>query len=863
MFRPSRNFKVPQIYGGQWKNHQTFMRWDPASKRLVQVNCCGPTGPVGGGEGPTGPCPTPEPVDSVLLYDIFEDGCYVSWVYSGTETIFELSVWESPTLPVDTSGTPVYYKEDELTSPSIATFVPVENYYYIASVRVKNDCGYSEYVYSDPVQYIEFVGEVNVVGVGTGANTLLYSTDGGLTWTGLGNSIFTNQGFAAAWNGTMWVAAGSGTNGLAYSYNGITWTGLGAIPTGPASNSTYFTSVAWDGSAWTAFNGTDEYATSFDGIHWLGLSNISSAELLYNTTTDGRITVGTPSIPPTFASLLGFAYVSRNAFVGPVSDANLTAEDITDYTDILWDESKFIITVGTRTNANNSKFYSTDGRSWTGIPNVDYVDGTNIGKTTGGLYISQGTNPDATEKSTDGLVWTSATSPSLPIVQGGKGTIFGTDTRVFVCGFSSNSFEYTTDGITWTSGSTGVSGNFKGGFYKYLPALLNFEFVNVLGSLGVDPGSGNFSGIAVSFPTVVLQINKTDTNSINAADFLQSLYYSPILSAARIEKDGSNYANFIINSTTDSGTYRSFNCTAASFAGVVGPGDTIKLKYISLSWAFTARDSARVWTDVASSSDGTKLAAVVDGGQIYTSIDSGVSWSPQETNRSWSGIASSSDGTKLVAVVSGGQIYTSTNSGVSWTARDSNRAWKAVASSSNGTNLAAVAGGGQIYLSTDSGVSWTATESNRNWSDVTSSDAGTELAAVVNGGQVYVSTDSGVSWTATESNRNWSAVAFSGDGSRLGAVVDGGQIYLSTDSGVSWTTAESNRNWSDIVFSNDGKLVAAVEYGGKIYTSIVFGLYLWIPQESNRNWNAIASSSDGRKIVASVDGGQLYTGLYS
>jgi hypothetical protein len=26
-----------------------------------------------------------------------------------------------------------------------------------------------------------------------------------------------------AWNGTMWVAGGSGTNTLAYSYDGLTW----------------------------------------------------------------------------------------------------------------------------------------------------------------------------------------------------------------------------------------------------------------------------------------------------------------------------------------------------------------------------------------------------------------------------------------------------------------------------------------------------------------------------------------------------------------------------------------------------------------------------------------------------------------
>jgi len=41
----------------------------------------------------------------------------------------------------------------------------------------------------------------------------------------------------------------------------------------------------------------------------------------------------------------------------------------------------------------------------------------------------------------------------------------------------------------------------------------------------------------------------------------------------------------------------------------------------------------------------------------------------------WQSVASSSDGTKLVAVVNGGFIYTSTDSGVNWTQRDSSRNW--------------------------------------------------------------------------------------------------------------------------------------------------------------------------------------------
>ena len=107
---------------------------------------------------------------------------------------------------------------------------------------------------------------------------------------------------------------------------------------------------------------------------------------------------------------------------------------------------------------------------------------------------------------------------------------------------------------------------------------------------------------------------------------------------------------------------------------------------------WTARDSSRSWRSVASSADGTKLVAVVDNGQIYTSTDSGVTWTAQNSGSpSLRSVASSADGTKLIAAVYVGQIYTSTDSGVTWTARDSSRQWVSVASSVDGTKL--VAGG--------------------------------------------------------------------------------------------------------------------------------------------------------------------------
>ena len=214
------------------------------------------------------------------------------------------------------------------------------------------------------------------------------------------------------------------------------------------------------------------------------------------------------------------------------------------------------------------------------------------------------------------------------------------------------------------------------------------------------------------------------------------------------------------------------------------------------TWTARQTDTNRNWTSITSSSDGTKLAAVVNGGYIYTSTDSGVTWTEQTASgsRNWWSITSSSDGTKLAAVVYPGYIYTSSDSGVSWTARSpvtaaTIRYWYSITSSSDGTKLAAVVSNGYIYTSNDSGASWTARTNtdggvtgaslSQGWRSITSSSDGTKLAAVVYGGYIYTSSDSGASWTAasTDATRGWFSITSSSDGTKLAAGVYGGYIY--------------------------------------------------------------------------------------
>jgi len=279
------------------------------------------------------------------------------------------------------------------------------------------------------------------------------------------------------------------------------------------------------------------------------------------------------------------------------------------------------------------------------------------------------------------------------------------------------------------------------------------------------------------------------------------------------------------------------------------------LGLVGATW--TPRASSQNWRCVASSADGTKLVAGIDGGQIYTSTDSGVTWTARDSSRPWYAVASSADGTKLAAGVNNGQIYTSTDSGGTWTPRDSSRQWYSVASSTDGTKLVAVVLNGQIYTSTGSGASWTPRASSQQWYSVASSADGTKLVAVVYGGQIYTSGDSGATWTPRASSLYWYSVASSADGTKLVAVVNGGSIYTSGDSGATWTARDSSRQWYSVASSADGTKLVAVVSGGSIYTSIDSGV-TWTPRDSSRQWYSVASSADGTKLVAVVYGGQVY-----
>jgi hypothetical protein len=304
------------------------------------------------------------------------------------------------------------------------------------------------------------------------------------------------------------------------------------------------------------------------------------------------------------------------------------------------------------------------------------------------------------------------------------------------------------------------------------------------------------------------------------------------------------------------------------------------------TWA-PASGLTNYWGCIASSADGSRLIAGVNGGLVYVSTNSGADWAPTiATNNSWSSVASSADGCKLVAAgafisgrYSGGGIFTSTNAGTTWTSNSlPSMYWSSVASSADGNTLALAAPFTQVS-SFSPGAIFTSTNGGANWTSNALSEA-VGVAMSADGRKMFVvaptnffrSTDSGTTWAQDISAPGINSfstpsqlIAASADGTRLVLCVPSegditrnfspGVIYTSTNSGDSWnlTSAPSNY-WGFVTSSADGKTIVAVRDTGEpgvICLSTDYGA-TWTTNSPVLTWSALAASADGGKLAAAA-----------
>jgi hypothetical protein len=347
-------------------------------------------------------------------------------------------------------------------------------------------------------------------------------------------------------------------------------------------------------------------------------------------------------------------------------------------------------------------------------------------------------------------------------------------------------------------------------------------------------------------------------------------------------------------------------------------------------------NSTHNWWFAASSASGQKLAAVGNNyqplhplgatasGTVWTSINGGLNWTEvtgptAPPSSAWASIASSADGTKLAVVGVSVGIYTSGDSGVTWTHTDlpdyypntipcsnvtvgngiCSAEFVSVSMTPDGSRMVAstlysTSGGadGRIFTyeqptgATFGTGAWTRQPdltSVHQWRGVAMSADGKTLvgAAFIDGSVVdagaYVSRDFGKTWvlgTPGSPDRSAYRVAVSADGTRMIMAERFGKIFTSSNSGASWSTGIFEGGFNAVACSADGLTMMAVQASGfapgsegpnppagrdgKLLVSTNGGTSFIDRSVTPRWYRGAAMSADGNRLVAAVDGGPIF-----
>jgi len=295
---------------------------------------------------------------------------------------------------------------------------------------------------------------------------------------------------------------------------------------------------------------------------------------------------------------------------------------------------------------------------------------------------------------------------------------------------------------------------------------------------------------------------------------------------------------------------------------------------------------AKRWVGVATSTDGVKAVAVPDSGYIYTTTNSGTTWTARTGPGSlaWKDVTSSTDGTKLVAVAESGgnsSMFTSTDSGVTWTQRYVTSTWyRHLAASADGSKVYSLSSAHEsdgytvshLFASADYGATWTL-----KWefpdletvSGLATNSTGTAVAVTIGGDYLYMSSDSAANFTARTflGKKDWGRIAMSSSGTKLITSENNGYIYTSSDSGVSWIErSNADRKAWRTTISPDGASYLAAAEGDYIYLSTNDGAD-WVPQISpgKKQWADPVIATNGLKgfILDNVAAGYVYQATYT
>ena len=651
-------------------------------------------------------------------------------------------------------------------------------------------------------------------------------------------SPFTSSAFAIAWNGSIWVAVGSGTSTIASSTDGISWV--------PRDLNIVFTSgvvlaVTWNGSFWIVVgtnNGvrTNIVATSPDGIIWTGrgsfvLTNGANTQL-------GRIAWNGSVFLAGTHNGGGYLYTSPDGITWTERTHNLG------YTyNIAWNGSTFLICPGPSPGSNILELLN------------DAVNGVVATYTIGSL-----------------LEYGAAWSPTLGIwVVCGSSSPFGTSVPIY---YSYNGYSWV--GVTianyifydvqWNGTNFVAAGTT---YLLYSTTGTTFTtFTHSLGtfySLAWSPTLNSGAGRWVGFVNGSLYYTNTNNgssgwtlaaNGIFADNALNTVAWSPQLSQfVAVGAAGTNTIAYSYDGITWVGLGATFLTFTAQGAGIV--------------WA----PQLGIW---CATGYGTNTFLTSTNGINWTprgttgvdNIGRAIAWSPQQNQFVMGGsgrhtLATSSGGTLWIGRT-GTSIFSTQVNGVVWAAQLNT--WVAVgqgtntiASSQDGiswtprvpTSLAALTSTGNcvawnesLFVAGGSGTNQIATSIDGvNWTG--------RSQAAITGTVLGITWSPGLSlWIATGSTTN--TIATSPDGiSWTGR----GTIFTTQGNGVAW-----NPQQNQLVACGSGTNTLATSVNGIIWSgmtspgTIVNNLYsiIWNGQQ----W---LCSGDGNSRLATSPDGLIWT----
>ena len=418
------------------------------------------------------------------------------------------------------------------------------------------------------------------------------------------------------------------------------------------------------------------------------------------------------------------------------------------------------------TSDTNSTYTSYDsGNTWIDVATFNASAASTSGLIVynvvygGGIWYSSDTgytlakiSNNLSDASWNAVACNSSGSIAAAAVLGGSIYIYNTNYTWYSCYVENSSNQFVI-----MSGSLGVdsSGNIQV-FYN------NNQFPNVLSSAGIGSntlGTSNLTSVNMNLSTIpyfdklcpsatFYNLDSTSTVNWDGGGFNVSITYS-LINTPWIMVSDVNNSNW---------KYLQMDVSGGSLYAI----DTSNVTYSSTNGgnAWNLFDLSSFKT-VAISADATQLFGVVYGGDIWSSQDTGNTWSRAGLSyQNWSGISCDLSGNNVFAAVSGGNIWISSNSNIGRTWSEYTaipvKNWQSIASNSDGTRAVATAVAdasySEIWSLTWNGNIWTSTLNtpaaltNTSVDSVSSDYRGKNLYAAVNNYGVWNSASYGAAW---------------------------------------------------------------------------------------------------------------------